>query len=100
MLVLRWNREAAVTSAQHTSTRSSTATVLVVSVAAFLASLDLFIVNIAFPEIRASLGATNLGALSWVLNGYTRRETTQIRSSDTQNAIPTRRSAASRLTCC
>jgi EmrB/QacA subfamily drug resistance transporter len=45
--------------------------VLVVSVAAFLASLDLFIVNIAFPEIRNAFGTTSLGALSWVLNGYT-----------------------------
>ncbi|WP_234818030.1 MFS transporter [Mycolicibacterium sphagni] len=52
-------------------TRSTAANVLVVSVAAFLASLDLFIVNIAFPEIRSAFGATDLGALSWVLNAYT-----------------------------
>lgn len=30
----------------------ATPTVLIVSAAAFLASLDLFIVNIAFPDIR------------------------------------------------
>jgi EmrB/QacA subfamily drug resistance transporter len=41
-----------------------------VSVATFVASLDLFIVNIAFPEIRADLGGASLGALSWVLNAY------------------------------
>ena len=40
-------------------------TVLVVSAAAFLASLDLFIVNIAFPDIRRAFGAADLGAMSW-----------------------------------
>jgi MFS family permease len=43
----------------------------VVSVAAFLASLDLFIVNIAFPDIRKAFGTADLGAMSWILNGYT-----------------------------
>lgn len=47
------------------------ATVLVVSTAAFLASLDLFIVNIAFPEIRRAFDSADLGSTSWVLNGYT-----------------------------
>jgi EmrB/QacA subfamily drug resistance transporter len=53
------------------SSARSSATVLVVSVAAFLASLDLFIVNIAFPEIRLAFGNADLGAMSWILNGYT-----------------------------
>jgi EmrB/QacA subfamily drug resistance transporter len=44
---------------------------VVVSVAAFLASLDLFIVNIAFPVIRAAFPGGDLAALSWILNGYT-----------------------------
>ncbi len=35
-----------------------------------LASLDLFIVNVALPQIAQDLGAKNLGELSWVLNGY------------------------------
>ena len=35
-----------------------------------LASLDLFIVNIALPDIAADLGTTDLGSLSWILNGY------------------------------
>ena len=35
-----------------------------------LASLDLFIVNVALPQIARSFGASNLGELSWVLNGY------------------------------
>jgi len=44
---------------------------LITSAAAFLASLDLFIVNIAFPDIRADFPGTDLGQISWVLNGYT-----------------------------
>ena len=43
---------------------------LVVSAGVFLASLDLFIVNIAFPEIGADFGA-GAAELSWVLNAYT-----------------------------
>jgi EmrB/QacA subfamily drug resistance transporter len=35
-----------------------------------LASLDLFIVNVALPQIAHDLGASSLGELSWVLNGY------------------------------
>ncbi len=46
--------------------------VLVVVVAGvFMAGLDLFIVNIAFPQIRADFAGTTLGTLSWVLNAYT-----------------------------
>lgn len=41
----------------------------VLSAAAFVASLDLFIVNVAFEQIGADLGAS-LGDLSWVLNAY------------------------------
>lgn len=43
---------------------------LVVSAAVFLASLDLFIVNIAFPAIRLAF-PSNLATASWVINGYT-----------------------------
>jgi EmrB/QacA subfamily drug resistance transporter len=35
-----------------------------------LASLDLFVVNVALPQIARDLDAPNLGELSWVLNGY------------------------------
>jgi EmrB/QacA subfamily drug resistance transporter len=45
--------------------------VLVVSAAAFLASLDLFIVNLALPAIRTAFPGGDLAAASWVLNGYT-----------------------------
>ncbi|MHC1561662.1 MFS transporter [Actinomycetospora sp. C-140] len=44
---------------------------LITSAAAFLSSLDLFIVNLAFPDIRADFPGTDLGQISWVLNGYT-----------------------------
>lgn len=35
-----------------------------------LASLDLFIVNVALPEMAKDLGASGLDELSWVLNAY------------------------------
>ena len=36
----------------------------------FMSSLDLFIVNIAFPSIAHSLGDASLSSLSWVVSGY------------------------------
>ncbi len=50
---------------------TSPAQVLVIVCAGVvLASLDLFIVNVALPGIARSLGDHRLGDLSWVLNGY------------------------------
>src|SRR3954447_9058693 len=43
----------------------------VVSAAVFMASLDLFVVNVAFPDIEQQFGGTSLANLSWILNGYT-----------------------------
>ena len=43
---------------------------LVTSVAVFMSFLDVTIVNIAFPDIRASFGDTSLAGLSWILNAY------------------------------
>jgi EmrB/QacA subfamily drug resistance transporter len=43
---------------------------ITVSLAVFMASLDLFIVNIAFPDIQRDFHGTSLASLSWVLNGY------------------------------
>ncbi|MCW2867812.1 MAG: transporter, partial [Marmoricola sp.] len=43
---------------------------LVLSAAAFMASLDLFIVNVAFDTIGRDLGNASLSDLSWVLNAY------------------------------
>jgi EmrB/QacA subfamily drug resistance transporter len=45
--------------------------VAVLSLGVFMSSLDLFIVNLAFPYIGRDYGGTSLDALSWVLNGYT-----------------------------
>jgi EmrB/QacA subfamily drug resistance transporter len=42
----------------------------VVSVGVFVASLDLFIVNIAFPDLQRDFAGTSLASLSWVLNAY------------------------------
>jgi EmrB/QacA subfamily drug resistance transporter len=43
---------------------------LIVCVGVFMSSLDLFIVNIAFPAIGKHFGGTSLGSLSWILSGY------------------------------
>jgi EmrB/QacA subfamily drug resistance transporter len=43
---------------------------LIVCVGVFMSSLDLFIVNIAFPAISKHFGAASLGSLSWILSGY------------------------------
>src|SRR3954471_20335185 len=45
--------------------------VAVLAIAVFMSSLDLFIVNLAFPSIAAEYAGTDLGSLSWVLNAYT-----------------------------
>jgi EmrB/QacA subfamily drug resistance transporter len=42
----------------------------VTSVAVFMSFLDVTIVNIAFPDIRASFGGTSLSGLSWILTAY------------------------------
>jgi EmrB/QacA subfamily drug resistance transporter len=51
--------------------RRVAAVVGVLSLAVFMSSLDLFIVNLAFPYIGREYAGTSLGSLSWVLNGYT-----------------------------
>jgi EmrB/QacA subfamily drug resistance transporter len=45
--------------------------VAVLALAVFMSSLDLFIVNLAFPYIGREYAGTSLGSLSWVLNAYT-----------------------------
>src|ERR1700747_3275602 len=42
----------------------------ITSIGLFMASLDLFIVNIAFPDLSQSFAGASLSSLSWVLNGY------------------------------
>ena len=52
-------------------TKVSPAAVLVIVCAGVvLASLDLFIVNVALPQIARDLHTRDLGELSWVLNAY------------------------------
>ena len=53
------------------STRRVTTVVGVLSLAVFMSSLDLFIVNLAFPYISKQYPGTSLSSLSWVLNAYT-----------------------------
>jgi EmrB/QacA subfamily drug resistance transporter len=51
--------------------RSTAAIIGVLSLAVFMSSLDLFIVNLAFPYIGREYAGASLSSLSWVLNGYT-----------------------------
>lgn len=59
-----------VTSVETNDEARPTAVLVVLSVAAFMASLDLFIVNVAFPGIARDFAGSSLADLSWVLNGY------------------------------
>ncbi len=43
---------------------------VIVCAGVVMASLDLFIVNVALPQMAGSFGVTGLGGLSWVLNAY------------------------------
>jgi EmrB/QacA subfamily drug resistance transporter len=49
------------------NTRAVFATVIA---AVFVSNLDLFVVNVALPEIGRDFGGASLEALSWVLNAY------------------------------
>jgi hypothetical protein len=42
----------------------------VLAIGVFLSVLDLFIVNIAFPEIESSFPSASLSSLSWILSAY------------------------------
>jgi EmrB/QacA subfamily drug resistance transporter len=44
---------------------------VVLCAAAFMAGLDVFIVNVAFPDIGHDFHGAALSNLSWILNGYT-----------------------------
>src|ERR1051325_5722373 len=44
--------------------------VVIVCAGVVLASLDLFIVNVALPSLARDLHERNLSSLSWVLNSY------------------------------
>jgi EmrB/QacA subfamily drug resistance transporter len=49
---------------------SSTTVLVIVCAGVVLASLDLFIVNVALPDMARDLHTTSLADLSWVLNAY------------------------------
>ncbi len=49
---------------------SSGLVLLIVCSAVVMASLDLFIVNVALPDLARELGTRSLSDLSWILNGY------------------------------
>ena len=49
---------------------SPTAVLAIVCAGVVLASLDLFIVNVALPDIARDLHTRNLADLSWILNAY------------------------------
>jgi EmrB/QacA subfamily drug resistance transporter len=59
------------TAGQVPATRKTGAIIAVLALAVFMSSLDLFIVNLAFPYIGKEYPGTSLGSLSWVLNAYT-----------------------------
>ena len=65
----RTDREPTPPAADARPGRSLTA--LIVLTGVFLSSLDLFIVNIAFPSISATFHGESLSSLSWVLSAYT-----------------------------
>jgi EmrB/QacA subfamily drug resistance transporter len=49
---------------------SESAVLLITGLGVFVAFVDVTIVNIAFPSIRADFGEADLAELSWVLNAY------------------------------
>lgn len=51
-------------------TTNSKLVLVIVCTGVVLVTLDLFIVNLAFPAIERSFGGTSLSTLSWVLNAY------------------------------
>lgn len=58
------------TEAVSAATTRQTLTLLVLCASAFLAGLDVFIVNVAFDDIGRDFPGSSLADLSWVLNAY------------------------------
>lgn len=50
--------------------RSPNMILFITCIAVFMATLDVFIVNVALNDIGQSMGQSSLSDLSWVLNGY------------------------------
>jgi EmrB/QacA subfamily drug resistance transporter len=58
------------TAAPNRAAADFRAVLAVVSIGVLLSSLDLFIVNVALPDMSADLGGARISGLSWVLNAY------------------------------
>jgi EmrB/QacA subfamily drug resistance transporter len=56
--------------AERITPRSPRAILAVLSLAAFMASLDVFIVNVAYDSIGESFHSSSISDVSWVLNAY------------------------------
>jgi len=54
----------------HAGNAGPARVLVIVCAGVVMASLDLFIVNVALPQIARELHEPSLGTLSWVLNGY------------------------------
>jgi EmrB/QacA subfamily drug resistance transporter len=52
-------------------TQRTRVSAVVLCLGAFMGGLDLFIVNVAFPDLARDFAGTELSTLSWVLNAYT-----------------------------
>ncbi|MFD0132351.1 MFS transporter [Streptomyces sp. NPDC127159] len=61
---------APVQAAERAGTGNPRVILAILSLAAFMASLDVFIVNVAFDRIGESFEGSSLGDVSWVLNAY------------------------------
>jgi EmrB/QacA subfamily drug resistance transporter len=55
---------------QRARAMSARGVLVIAALANILASLDLFIVNVAFPDIARGFGSASLDDMSWLLNGY------------------------------
>lgn len=58
------------TAHEHRHAAGPRAILTVLSLGSFMASLDVFIVNVAFDKIGASFHGSSIADVSWVLNGY------------------------------
>ena len=59
-----------VVTAEMPEARSPWRAFAVLAIGVFLSVLDLFIVNIAFPDIQRSFSSASLSSLSWILSAY------------------------------
>lgn len=60
----------AIAQAESVSSPGANLVLGIVSVGAFMTALDLFIVNVAFPDIQKDFSGSSLSSLSWILNAY------------------------------